>query len=163
VNAIDACKVFLEAGGGHHMAAGISLHEDKLEKFAEAFAAYVLEHTTAEERKPRIHIDAEVPFDDLSLDFLNSYELLQPFGPGNPQPVFMSRGVWLTESPRRLKNRHLRLSLRQGLHERDAMFFGAGERELPDPPWDIAFTIDRNLFRGRTSLQISVREIRAAE
>lgn len=43
------------------------------------------------------------------------------------------------------------------------MFFGAGERELPDPPWDIAFTIDRNLFRGRTSLQISVREIRAAE
>jgi single-stranded-DNA-specific exonuclease len=163
VNAIDACKVFLEAGGGHHMAAGISLHEDKLEEFAEAFAAYVLEHTTAEERKPRIHIDAEVPFDDLSLDFLNSYELLQPFGPGNPQPVFMSRGVWLTESPRRLKNRHLRLSLRQGLHERDAMFFGAGERELPDPPWDIAFTIDRNLFRGRTSLQISVREIRAAE
>ena len=163
VNAIDACKVFLEAGGGHHMAAGISLHEDKLEGFAVAFAAYVLEHTTAEERKPRIHIDAEVPFDDLSLDFLNSYELLQPFGPGNPQPVFMSREVWLTESPRRLKNRHLRLSLRQGLHERDAMFFGAGERELPDPPWDIAFTIDRNLFRGRTSLQISVREIRAAE
>ncbi|MFP6881596.1 MAG: single-stranded-DNA-specific exonuclease RecJ [Roseibacillus sp.] len=163
VNAIDACKAFLEAGGGHHMAAGISLHEDKLEEFAEAFAAYVLEHTTAEERKPRIHIDAEVPFDDLSLDFLNSYELLQPFGPGNPQPVFMSREVWLTEVPRRLKNRHLRLSLRQGLHERDAMFFGAGERELPDPPWDIAFTIDRNLFRGRTSLQISVREIRAAE
>ena len=163
VNAIDACKAFLEAGGGHHMAAGISLHEDKLEEFREAFAAYVLEHTTAEERKPRIHIDAEVPFDDLSLDFLNSYELLQPFGPGNPQPVFMSREVWLTEVPRRLKNRHLRLSLRQGLHERDAMFFGAGERELPDPPWDIAFTIDRNLFRGRTSLQISVREIRAAE
>ena len=45
---------------------------------------------------------------------------------------------------------------------RDAMFFGAGDRELPDPPWDIAFTIDRNFFRGRTSLQISVKEIRAA-
>ncbi len=144
------------------MAAGISLHEDNLDQFRQGFGAFVLEHTSADERKPRIYIDAEVPFDDLSLEFLHSYELLQPFGPGNPQPIFMSRDVWLTESPRRLKNRHLKLSLRQGIQERDAMFFGAADRDLPDPPWDVAFTIDRNLFRGRTSLQISVREIRAA-
>lgn len=163
VKAIDACRSVLEAGGGHHMAAGISLSEAKMEEFRQAFGDYVVANTTAEDRKPRIHIDAEVPFEDLSLDFLQSYELLQPFGPGNPQPVFMSRGVWLTESPRRLKNRHLRLSLRQGIQERDAMYFGAADRELPDPPWDVAFTIDRNLFRGRISLQISVREIRAAE
>jgi single-stranded-DNA-specific exonuclease len=134
-----------------------------MEEFRQAFSDYVLTNTTAEGRKPRIHIDAEVPFKDLSLDFLQSYELLQPFGPGNPQPVFMSREVWLTESPRHLKNRHLRLSLRQGIQERDAMYFGAADRELPDPPWDVAFTIDRNQFRGRVSLQISVREIRAAE
>ena len=55
------------------------------------------------------------------------------------------------------------LSLRQGLHEHDAVFFGGGERNLPDPPWDMAFTIDRNNFRGRTSLQIIVQDIRAAE
>lgn len=163
VEAIDSCRAVLVAGGGHHMAAGISLHEDRLGEFRAAFSDFVLTHTSAEERKPRISIDAEVPFEDLSLDFLQSYELLQPFGPGNPQPVFMSREVWLTDSPRRLKNRHLRLSLRQGLQERDAMYFGAGDRDLPDPPWDVAFTIDRNVFRGRTSLQISVREIRAAE
>ena len=163
VKAIDACRSVLEAGGGHHMAAGISLSEAKMEEFRQAFGDYVVANTTAEDRKPRIHIDAEVLFEDLSLDFLQSYELLQPFGSGNPQPVFMSRGVWLTESPRRLKNRHLRLSLRQGIQERDAMYFGAADRELPDPPWDVAFTIDRNLFRGRISLQISVREIRAAE
>ena len=163
VKAIEACGPILEAGGGHHMAAGISVREEKLDEFRAAFGEYVLKHTTAEERKARIHVDAEVPFNDLSLDFLKSYELLQPFGPGNPQPVFMSSEVWLTESPRRLKNRHLRLSLKQGIHERDAMYFGAADRDLPDPPWDIAFTIDRNLFRGRTSLQISVREVRAAE
>lgn len=162
VNAIDTCRPILEAGGGHHMAAGISVREDRLEQFRKAFGDFVLTHTTADERRPRLRIDAEVPFTDLSLDFLGRYELLQPFGPGNPQPVFISRDVWLTESPRRLKNRHLKLSLRQGLHEHDAMFFGAGDRELPDPPWDIAFTIDRNLFRGRTSLQITVREVRAA-
>jgi len=163
VEAIASCGSVLEAGGGHHMAAGISLCEKKMGEFRQAFSDYVLTSTTAEDRKPRIHIDAEVPFEDLSLDFLQSYELLQPFGPGNPQPVFMSREVWLTESPRHLKNRHLRLSLRQGIQERDAMYFGAADRELPDPPWDVAFTIDRNLFRGRISLQISVREIRTAE
>ena len=163
VEAIDACRPVLVAGGGHHMAAGISLHEDRLGEFRKAFSEFVLTRTSAEERRPRIHVDAEVSFGELSLDFLRSYELLQPFGSGNPQPVFMSREVWLTESPRRLKNRHLRLSLRQGVQERDAMYFGAADRELPDPPWDVAFTIDRNFFRGRTSLQVSVRDIRSAE
>ena len=145
------------------MAAGISLHEDRLDEFRQAFGDYVLKTTTVEGRRPRLHVDAEVNFEELSLEFLDSYELLQPFGSGNPQPVFMSRDVWLTDSPRRLKNKHLRLSLRQGVAERDAMFFGAGDRELPDPPWDVAFTIDRNLFRGRLSLQVSVKDIRRAE
>ncbi len=163
VRAIDACGMFLESGGGHHMAAGISLYEDRMDEFRQAFGNYVLQTTTAEDRRPRLHIDVEVPFEELSLDFLASYELLQPFGSGNPQPVFMSRDVWLTESPRHLKNQHLKLSLRQGLVERDAIFFGAGDRELPDPPWDVAFTIDRNFFRGRLSLQVSVKDIRRAE
>ena len=55
---------------------------------------------------------------------------------------------------------HLRLSLRQGIHEHEAMFFGGGERQLPDPPWDVAFTIDRNTFRGRTSLQLNIQDVR---
>lgn len=163
VNAIEACRPLLEAGGGHHMAAGISLRKDNQEKFRQAFADYVLSNTTEEDRRPRLEIDAEVPLEDLSLDFLKSYELLQPFGPGNPQPVFMSRGVHLTEPPRPVGKNHMRLSLRQGIQERDAIYFGGGDRELPDPPWDVAFTIDRNLFRGRLSLQISVRDIRVAQ
>jgi len=162
VAAIEACRGVLVAGGGHHMAAGISVREERLADFREAFRSYVLDSTSPEQRRPRLYIDVEVPFGDLSLEFLNRYELLQPFGAGNPQPLFMSREVWLSGPPRRLKNRHLRLALRQGLHERDAMFFGAGRRALPDPPWDVAFTIDRNVFRGRTSLQMCVRDIRRA-
>lgn len=162
VNAIDACRDLLVAGGGHHMAAGISIMEDEMEAFRDRFRSFVLETTTPEQRVPKLQIDAEVPFGDLSLEFLESYELLQPFGASNPQPVFMARDVWLTERPRRLKNKHLKLFLRQGVVEHDAMFFGAGDRDLPDPPWDLAFTIDRNVFRGRTSLQMTVREVRAA-
>jgi len=75
----------------------------------------------------------------------------------------MSKQVWLTEAPRRLKNQHLKLFMRQGVVEHDAIFFGGGERDLPDPPWDVAFTIDRNTFRGVTSLQVVIRDIRRAQ
>lgn len=162
VEAIRGSAEELEAGGGHHMAAGISIREEKLAAFRKNFQQFVLETSTEDQRKARLRIDAVVPFSDLSLGFLDSYELLHPFGQSNPQPLFMTRDVWLTEAPRRLKNKHLKLFLRQELVEQDAIFFGAGDRELPDPPWDVAFNIDRNVFRGRTSLQLTVREIRAA-
>lgn len=107
--------------------------------------------------------DAEIGFEQLSLDFMASYDLLQPFGNGNPQPIFISRNVGLSRPPIHMKNHHLRLMLRQGYHEQDAVFFGGGEHPLPDPPWDVAFTIDRNTFRGRTTLQLVIQDIRASQ
>lgn len=162
VDAIGVCRDELLAGGGHHMAAGLSIQEDSIDRFRKKFADFVTEVTGGEDLPPRVHVDAEVELGELSLDFLASYELLQPFGSSNPQPIFMAREVWLTEPPRRLKNNHLRLFLRQGYDERDAIFFGGGARPLPDPPWDIAFTVDRNVFRGRVNVQISIQNVRAS-
>lgn len=163
VGAIHACDDDLITGGGHDMAAGLSVEESKLDDFRDNFSSYVVQNTTEDDRKPRIHVDAEIDFSELSLEFLDSYELLQPFGSKNPQPLFMTKNVWLTEAPRRLKNQHLKLFMRQGVVENDAIFFGGGDRDLPDPPWDIAFTIDRNTFRGVTSLQVVIQDIRSAE
>jgi single-stranded-DNA-specific exonuclease len=163
VEAIRACEDDLLAGGGHAMAAGLSIEEGKLARFRENFASYVLAHTTEDQRRPKLMYDAEISFDQLSLEFLASYDLLQPFGNGNPQPVFIARQVELSRAPLRMKNQHLRFMLRQGYHEQDAVYFGGGEHPLPDPPWDVAFTIDRNTFRGRTTLQLIVQDLRAAE
>ena len=163
VEAINTTRPHLIAGGGHDMAAGISVHEDNLDVFRKEFGEFVLKSTTEEQRQPRLYVDAEIPFSDLSLEFLKDYELLQPFGNSNPQPIFMSKGVSLSRPPVHMKNQHLRLHLRQGYHEQDAVYFGGGEVNLPDPPWDIAFTIDRNHFRGRTSLQVIIQGVRAAE
>ena len=162
MEAIRACEDDLIAGGGHAMAAGLSIAEGKLEKFRDHFTAYVLKNTNEEQRQPKLMYDAEISFDQLSLGFLASYDLLQPFGSGNPQPVFISRRVGLSRSPLHMKNNHLRFMLRQGYQEQDAVFFGGGEYPLPDPPWDIAFTIDRNTFRGRTTLQLIIQDVRAA-
>ncbi len=162
VDAIRACSGELIAGGGHAMAAGISVHEDKLDRFRERFAEYVLAHSDEEQRLPKLYFDAEITFDQLSLEFLGSYDLLQPFGNGNPQPVFVARNVGLSRPPLHMKNKHLRFMLRQGYHEHDAVYFGGGEHPLPDPPWDIAFTIDRNTYRGRTTLQLIIQDVRGA-
>jgi single-stranded-DNA-specific exonuclease len=163
VEAIRACETDLLAGGGHAMAAGLSIHEDRIDSFREKLARYVLENTTEDQRRPKLMYDAEISFDQLSLEFLASYDLLQPFGNGNPQPVFVSRGIGLSRPPLHMKNHHLRFMLRQGYHEQDAVFFGGGEHPLPDPPWDVAFTIDRNHFRGRTTLQLIIQDVRAAQ
>lgn len=163
VEALRECGDCLIAGGGHAMAAGLSIREEKIDHFRERFSAFVLEHTDDEQRLPTLWYDAEIEFDQLSLDFLAEYELLQPFGNGNPQPIFISRGVQLSRRPLHMKNNHLRLNLLQGYQEQDAVYFGGGERQLPDPPWDIAFTIDRNTFRGRTSLQLIIQGIRKSE
>ena len=163
VEAIHVCGDELIAGGGHGMAAGLSIEESKIDSFRKKFAEYVIRVTTPEQRAPKLYLDAEITFDQLSLDFLAGYELLQPFGNGNPQPVFFARAVHLSRPPMHLKNHHLRLQLRQGYHEQDAVYFGGGERALPDPPWDVAFTIDRNTFRGRTTLQIIIQSVRSAQ
>jgi single-stranded-DNA-specific exonuclease len=163
VEAIRECRDELLAGGGHAMAAGLSIEEGKLEVFRQRFAEFVLRTTDEDARRPTLAYDAELEFSQLSLEFLAGYDLLQPFGNGNPQPVFIARGVHLSRPPLHMKNHHLRFMLRQGYHEQDAVFFGGGERVLPDPPWDIAFTIDRNTFRGRTTLQLILQDVRAAE
>ncbi len=103
MDAINANRDLLVAGGGHAMAAGISVDENKIAAFREGFARYVRENVSENDRLPRLHIDAEITFAELSLDFLKSYELLQPFGSCNPEPIFISRKVYLTEPPRELK------------------------------------------------------------
>ncbi len=163
VQAIHHCADTLISGGGHDMAAGLVIREDKIDAFREAFDRYVRESVPADKLKPVLHVDAEVSFRELTLDLLDSYELLEPFGNANPQPVFMSRGIMLTTAPRHLQGNHLRLSLRQGDCECSAMFFNGGNVALPDPPWDIAFTIDRNVWKGRSSLSMSIQDIRPAE
>ena len=162
VEAIQGGAEFLIAGGGHHMAAGISVLEENISAFRESFGRHVLDKTKPEDLEPKLSIDGILGLADLDMDFLEQYERLQPFGSGNSVPVFVAQDVWPSEAPRHLKNHHLKLWLRQGQAEKDAMFFGGGERELPEPPWDVAYTIDRNVFRNVTSCQMLVRDIRPA-
>lgn len=162
VHALGECGGLLEKFGGHEMAAGLTIQRDRFEEFQCAFLECARRLLTDEDLQPRLRIDAEVQLGELDFDFLDHHDLLQPFGVGNPQPMFFARGVSPTAEPRVLKEKHLALSLRQNGDRCSAIFFNGAEPELPRPPWDIAFRIERNEFRERVSVQVQIVAMRTA-
>lgn len=163
IEAIHACRGCLVNGGGHEMAAGISVERGRFEEFRALFRDVIAEMASGSDvLRPRLRIDAVALLDDLTLEMLDSYELLQPFGNANPEPLFMSAGVVPAGEPRVLRDRHLKLRLRQGTAVRDAIYFGGGDAVLPPPPWDVAYHVHRNFYRGQESVQITIQALRAA-
>ena len=167
VSALGQCAPLLDKYGGHEMAAGLTLQESAFPQFQADFCRIARSLLSDEQLQPRLHLDAEVALADLDADFLSCHETLQPFGMGNPQPVFLARRVGPAAEPRVLKERHTKLMLRQsggrnGLAT-PAIFFNATPSDLPPPPWDIAFQVEANEFRGETNLQVQIQAIRAAE
>ena len=164
VDALAECRDLLETFGGHDMAAGFSLRLERLPEFSNRFKQVAKGYLTPEALQPKLNIDAEISLAELELSFLLYYEALEPFGIDNAQPLFLCRNVHPIGQPTLLKGgQHLRLEIAQGETRRQAMLFDSPEFELPLPPWDIAFSISRNTFRGRSSLQITIQAIRQAE
>lgn len=162
VEALDSCRDLIEAGGGHEMAAGVSVREENLDAFREALIRSVEAQAEADTLVPKLLIDAEIRFPELTLELLDSYELLRPFGTSNPQPVFMATSVRLAAEPRVIKEKHLKFRFEQDGVEMEAIYFNGAELDLPKPPWDIAFLIDRSEYRGREQINIVLQAVRKA-
>ena len=162
VKALTTCGRHLVKFGGHEMAAGLTIEKRHFELFRDDFRREARAMLTDEQLRPRLYLDAEVPLADLQFDFLKYHEMLQPFGIGNAQPLFLARNVRSTET-RILKEKHYRFMLVQhgGGRAQQAIFFGGAERELPAPPWDIAFQVARNEYNGRVTLQLEIKALRA--
>jgi len=162
VDALNGSRDIIVTGGGHEMAAGVTLLEDQLEAFRDRFAESVKNQATSESLVPKLYVDAVVDLSQVTMDLLDSYELLHPFGASNPQPQFMAKGVDMAADPKVIKDKHIKFQFYQDGVLRDAIYFNGAEVELPNPPWDIAFTIDRNEYRGISSLAMTIQAVRKA-
>jgi single-stranded-DNA-specific exonuclease len=160
VQALTRCTDKLSKYGGHPMAAGVTIQEKNLDLFAEQFRQTARELLSDEDLQPRLQIDHEISFSELNFDFLGWHEKLQPFGNGNPQPIFFAREVESMAAPRVVGERHLQLRLRQRNYHQRAIFFGAAADALPKQPWDIAFRIRPDEYEGETRLEMRVEAVR---
>lgn len=162
VEAIDICRDHLLGGGGHAMAAGISVQEAKIDSFREAFAAAARQALSDEAMTPLLELDVEVKLKDLTLSFLENYKLMEPFGQKNPEPLFFSRRVVPKLPGRSIKGKHLRLMLTQDGAGMDSVWFNAPIGKLPPAPWDVAMRLQRSFFRGQEQWQITLEGVRSS-
>lgn len=162
VEAIDFCREHIERGGGHAMAAGFSVTETKLDIFRERFCEAARIALGSEAPAPVLELDAEVRLRDLTLDFLQYYRLIEPFGQRNSEPIFLCRNVQPRLPGRWMKEKHLRVMLTQDGASMEARWFNAPVGNLPKPPWDIAMRLQRNFWRGEEQWQLTLDAVKTS-
>ncbi len=117
--------------------------------------------------RPRIRVDARLGFDEIKGRLVEEIQALEPFGIGNPKPVFCAGPVEIVDGPRRIKERHLKMGVRQKGRIFRAIAWRAVEREPflieHRSALDLAFSLTQNTFNGETYTELTLADMRAAE
>ncbi|MFZ9011462.1 MAG: single-stranded-DNA-specific exonuclease RecJ [Anaerohalosphaeraceae bacterium] len=162
--ALTACSDHLLSFGGHTMAAGLRIDMNNIAAFAAAFEAYAHENMEHGTLDSYLDIDAEARIGDFSEGVMRELNGLEPFGAGNPKPVFAARGVKLIAPPRTVgsRNDHLQLSISDASGAVRCIGFGMGKLEkklLETDSFSVAFEPQYNTYNGRTNLQFMLSDI----
>ena len=163
--AIDSCLDLLTNFGGHKYAAGLSMHIDNLPAFRERFEHYVATHIREDQLQPTLLVEAELELADITPAFYNVIRYLEPFGPGNPRPLFVSRNLINHRDTRVVgkTGEHLRLDVTDRAYAITGIAFGRAEMAQHiqnGNPVDICYELDENTFNNRTTIQMMVQDIK---
>ena len=164
--AIHACREHLLGYGGHFAAAGMTLELEKVDAFREKFEEIVSSTIQPELLIPEIIIDAEISLKDIKQTFYDIISQMEPYGPENLRPVFITRNVINSGYSKIVKEEHIRFSLREDNFIMNGIGFGmAGKFHLLDnqQPIDIVYTIDENEWNETKSLQLKVIDIQSTQ
>ena len=161
--ALAACADHLERFGGHRAAAGLSIRPERLEAFAEAFAAHADDQLVDEDLASVTRIDAIVPAATLTLDLARELEQLSPFGLGNPDVTLLVAACEAVGAATVGEGKHVRFRVRQyGRDAGSAIAFGLGaqlERLQSGSRFDVAFRLKQNRWNGTVAPQLVVRRV----
>ena len=163
--AIDSCLDLLTNFGGHKYAAGLSMHIDNLPAFCERFEKYVAMHICEDQLQPTLLIEAELKLADITPAFYNVIRYLEPFGPGNPRPLFATRNLINHRDTRVVgkTGEHLRLDVTDRAYAITGIAFGRAEMAQHiqnGNSVDICYELDENTFNNRTTIQMMVQDIK---
>ncbi len=164
-NAIKECADLLIQFGGHHHAAGLSIARENVTAFQQRFHEVVTANATPEDFIPRLNIDSEIEFDEVTPRLMKLLKMLGPFGPDNNHPVLVSRNLTLVGAPNIIgsEKTHLKFKVRQKNHVIDAIGFGMADyadqlRAQPNRV-HLAYTLEENTWHGKTSTQLRIKDI----
>jgi single-stranded-DNA-specific exonuclease len=167
--AIGACANLLESYGGHMYAAGLSMKLENVAEFSRRFEQVVRDSISDEQLVQTIEIDAKISLSDLSPKFLRLLNQFEPYGPHNMMPTFLTEDVLDSGSSKLVgkNNEHLKLDLMEG-NRSSAVFSGIAFSQSvhldmikQSLPFDICYSVTENEYRGKTYMQLNVRDIRS--
>jgi single-stranded-DNA-specific exonuclease len=171
LDALESCHDLFTRFGGHAHAVGFAMPSKDVAELKRRLNDYAQTRLTPEDLLPQIHIDADVPLSAVTPDLLESLGRLEPFGHGNPEPVFSSQGVSLLLPPKILKEKHIKLRLNQRLPDvkpsfnYEAVGWRMAERlqadDLqPGDKLDVAFTVGLNFHPDFGGLELTLEDFR---
>jgi single-stranded-DNA-specific exonuclease len=167
--AISACADLLESYGGHMYAAGLSMKLENVAEFSRRFEQVVRDSISDEQLKQTIEIDAKISLSDLSPKFLRLLNQFEPYGPHNMMPTFLTEDVFDSGTSRLVgkNDEHLKLDLMEA-NRSSSVFSGIAfsqsekiEMIKKSVPFDICYTVTENEYRGKTYMQLNIRDIKS--
>ena len=153
---LEQCSNILIQFGGHSAAAGVTIYEDKIKEFENKFES-IISNYDFEAGEP-LQIDSLVKFSEINIDLISDIEKMEPFGKGNPYPIFVSKNVKI-ESKRVLKDKHLEMYLNQDNFKMRAIWFNFNKSSSDMENIDIVFTLQRDSFRGNNNINLNILDI----
>lgn len=166
--AIESCSQHLENFGGHTYAAGLTLREENLQAFIKDFEAYVEANIDQSTLIPQVDIDMEIEFSAITEEMVFYLKKFHPFGPGNSNPVFMTRKVMGDGDVVGKRCEHLKLDLCSNRHSKMISAIAFGQSKAIGiiksvTPFDICYNITENVYRNKPKLQLRIKDIRKTQ
>lgn len=159
---LSDCSEYLENHGGHRLAAGFTIKKHNYDRFREKFIKLCDKTLNGIVSGKWMKFDDWLENVDVSNDFIDHIVKLEPFGNGNPEPIWGMRRLKLAGAVRVLKDKHLKMDLISGGKQFEAIAFNMQEKDLPSQEMDVLFTMQRNSFRGANKIQLNIKDIRSA-
>ncbi len=167
LGALERSAHLLVRFGGHRQAAGLTMEAARVRELRAAVNAVADETLGPEDLMPRLRIDGDLTFRAITGEVAAGVASLAPFGAGNPRPVFAARRVEIVDGPRKLKERHLKMALKQDGRIFRAVAWRAAERHdyLAEhrAALDVAFSLDQNQYNGQTYVELTLADLRQSE
>jgi single-stranded-DNA-specific exonuclease len=167
LGALERCAPLMTRFGGHRLAAGLTLDAARIKTLRLAINDVADETLGPEDLMPRLRIDADLAFRGITGRVASGVAAMAPFGAGNPRPVFSARRVEIVDGPRKLKERHLKMALKQEGRVFRAIAWRAAEQHdfLAEhkAALDVAFSLEQNQFNGETYVELTLADLKRPE